>query len=229
MRYFKKTFFIALLGAFLLIGTPQKEAKAGVVVLEIIRQGVIWVIKAVNLMVMRLQNETLWLQSVQKFIENKLSALKLDEIGRWTDRQKQLYHKYYDDLWKVRSTLETYNKISTVVQRQQQIIEQYKFTWHMVSQDDHFTSSEIDYMYRVYTGILNESVRNVEQVLLVINAYRTQMSDAKRLEIINKAALGIEKNYNDLQQFNRQNIQLSINRAKDKHEVESIKRLYGIN
>ncbi len=227
MRYFKRTFFIALL-AFLLVGAPVREAKAVPVIAEVIRQGVIWVIKAVNLMVQRLQNETLWLQNAAKFVENKLHDLKLTEIADWTEKHRALYQKYYDELWKIRSTLATYHRISLIVQRQQQIVQQYTFTWNMVSQDGHFTSSEIDYMYRVYTGILRESVYNVDQVLMVINSYRTQMSDAKRLEIINNAAEGIEKNYTDLQQFNNQNIQLSINRAKDKNEVDAIKRLYGI-
>ena len=115
-----------------------------------------------------------------------------------------------------------------ILQRHQQIIEEYKFTWHMVNQDKHFTKDEIDYMYRVYTGILNESVYNLDQILLVINSFKTQMTDAKRLEIINKAGDQIEQNYADLKQFNNQNIQLSMNRAKDEHEVLVVKRLYGL-
>ncbi len=219
---------IALLGACLLVVVPQREARAVPLIAEVIRQGVIWVIKAVNLMMQRLQNETLWLQDAAKFVENKLHALKLTEIADWTEKHRALYQKYYDELWKIRSTLATYHRISIIVKRQQQIVEQYQFTWSMVSRDDHFSTSELDYMYRVYTGILRESVYNIDQVLMVINSYRTQMSDARRLEIINDAAEGIEKNYSDLQQFNRQNVQLSINRAKDRNEVDILKKLYGI-
>ncbi len=229
MKWFRKSILLTLLTGLLLTAAPKPESKGAIIVIaEIIRQGIIWVIKAVNLMVQRLQNETLWLQNAAKVIENKLSQLKLTEIAEWTDRQKQLYQKYYDELWKIRSTLAAYHRISTIVERQRQIVSLYSNTWSMVSQDNHFTSSEIEYMYRVYTGILNDSVYNIEQVLLVINSYRTQMSDAKRLEIINKAGEGIEKNYKDLQQFNNQNIQLSMRRAKDQHEVESIRKLYGL-
>jgi len=98
----------------------------------------------------------------------------------------------------------------------------------MINQDKHFTRAEIDYMYRVYTGILNESVYNLDQILLVINSFKTQMTDGKRLEVINKAGDNIEQNYTDLKQFNNQNIQLSLNRAKDEHEIETVKKLYGI-
>jgi len=54
------------------------------------------------------------------------------------------------------------------------------------------------------------------------------MTDAKRLEIINKAGDQIEQNYADLKQFNNQNIQLSMNRAKDEHELLVVKKLYGL-
>ncbi len=217
-----------LLGTTVFITVPVQETKAAIPILKIIKEAVIKVIKAVDLMIQRLQNKTIWLQNAQKVLENKLSQLKLSEIAEWTEKQRQLYKKYYDELWQVRQTLATYHRIATIIQRQKQIVQQYKFTWEMINQDKHFTRSELDYMYRVYTGILNESLYNLDEILLVINSYKTQMSDAKRLEIINKAGDSIDKNYRDLQQFNNQNIQLSLNRAKDEHEILAVKKLYGL-
>lgn len=227
MRNIQRTILILLLGTATLVATPVQEANA-IPILEIIRQGVIKVIKAVDLMVQRLQTKTIWLQNAQKVLENRLSEFKLTEIAEWTEKQRQLYKKYYDELWQVRNTLANYHRIALAIQRQKQLVEQYKFTWTMVSQDKHFTPSEINYMYVVYTGIINDSIYNLDQILLVINSYRTQMSDAERLEIINQATDEIEKNYTDLQQFNNQNIQLSINRAKGQSEVDALKKLYGL-
>ncbi len=217
-----------LIGTITLTVTPVQRAESGIAILEIIRQGVKKVIKAVDLMIQRLQNKTIALQNAAKVLENKLSKLKLNEIAEWTERQRQLYKKYYDELWKVRNTIAAYKRIKQILERQEQIIEEYRFTWRMINQDKHFSREEIDYMYRVYTGILNESVYNLDQILLVINSFKTQMTDAKRLEIINKAGDQIEQNYADLKQFNNQNIQLSMNRAKDEHEVLVVKKLYGL-
>lgn len=217
-----------LIGTLTLTITPVQRAESGIAILEIIRQGVKKVIKAVDLMIQRLQNKTIALQNAAKVLENKLSKLKLNEIAEWTERQRQLYKKYYDELWKVRNTIAAYKRIKQILERQEQIIDEYRFTWRMINQDKHFTREEIDYMYRVYTGILNESVYNLDQILLVINSFKTQMTDAKRLEIINKAGDQIEQNYADLKQFNNQNIQLSMNRAKDEHEVLVVKKLYGL-
>lgn len=230
MNQIKKVICIFLMATFSLVFVPAQPVEAAIPawIIELIRQGVIKVLRAIDLMIQRLQNKTIWLQNAQKVLENKLSQFKLAEIAQWTEKQRTLYKKYYDELWKVRNIISTYKRISLIVQRQKQIVEQYQFTWGMINQDKHFTKAEIDYMYYVYTGILDESVNNLDQLLLIINSFRTQMSDAKRLELINKTGERIEQNYTDLQQFNNQNIQLSLNRAKDEHEIESIKKFYGL-
>jgi hypothetical protein len=83
-------------------------------------------------------------------------------------------------------------------------------------------------MYNVYSGILNESLKNVDQLLLVINAFVTQMTDGQRMNIINNASANMQKNYNDLKQFNNQNIQLSLQRGAENNDIETVKQLYGL-
>ncbi len=227
MKRQNKILMSMLIGATLLITTSQ-SAEAQIPLLDIIKAAMIKVIKAIDLKVQRIQTKTIWLQNAQKVLENKLSKFKLDEIAQWTEKQRQLYKKYYDELWKVRNTLATYHRIALILQRQKQLVQQYKFTWQMVNQDKHFSKSEIDYMYLVYTGIINQSVYNLDELMMVINSDKTQMTDAKRLEVINKVGDNIDRNYTDLQQFNNQNTQLSINRSKDENEIKTVKRLYGL-
>jgi hypothetical protein len=83
-------------------------------------------------------------------------------------------------------------------------------------------------MEKVYYGILNASMRNIDQILLVINSFSTQMTDAQRLKIIDEAANSIEQNYADLVKFNTQNKLLSLQRAKDQEDINVTKELYGL-
>jgi len=55
------------------------------------------------------------------------------------------------------------------------------------------------------------------------------MTDAKRLELVNKAGDRIDNNCSDLKRFNNQNYILSLQRAKDENEVTTLKRYYGID
>lgn len=225
----KRTLVIFILTFALLSTTSTQEANAiPVGIAKIIQEGIKKVIKAVDLMIQRLQNETIWLQNAQKVLENKLSELKLDEIAQWTEKHRKLYADYYEELWKVKNTLATYQRIRQIIDKQLRIVSEYKRVWNLVNHDKHFTEAELDFMYRVYSGILNESIRNVDNILIVINAFKTQMTDAQRLAIISQAGDRIEQNLVDLLEFNMTTAQLSLNRARSQSEIDRVKKLYGL-
>lgn len=207
---------------------PVQQSAAQIPIVEIIKAGVKKVIKAIDLKIQRLQNKTLWLQNAQKTLENKMQELKLGEISGWVEKQKKLYADYYTELWKVKSAISYYQKVRDIIHKQVQIVEEYKQVTVLFKQDQHFSDDEMGYMENVYSGILNESVKNLDQLYLGINSFVTQMSDAKRLELINVAGNNIEQNLTHLRQFNNQNIRLSLQKAKDQSEINAVKALYGI-
>jgi len=212
----------------LMVSLPLEHVNAQVAVLEVIKAGVKKVIKAVDLKIQRMQNETIWLQNAQKVMENQLSKIKLTEISDWTEKQKELYSKYYSELWKVKAAITYYNRIKEITTKQVFLVEEYKKAWNLAKQDKNFKPQELDYMYNVYSGILKESAKNLDEILLVVNSFRTQMSDSKRLEIINSAADRIDENYSDLKQFNNQNILMSVQRSKGQQEIRNVQKLYDL-
>ncbi|HEU4789418.1 MAG TPA: conjugal transfer protein TraI [Flavobacterium sp.] len=213
-----------------LVYTPVRPVETAVAlpIIEIVRAALIAAIKAVDLRIQRLQNKTIWLQNAQKKIENILSKLKLDEISKWSQKQRDLYKEYYQELMKVKSIITYYQRIKDITQKQTRLVEEYERAWHLFQQDKHFNADELDYMQRVYSGILEESVKNIDQIFLILESFTTQMSDLKRLEIINAAADQIDSNYDDLTVFNKQNVLLSLQRAKTSNDVNAVKRFYGI-
>ena len=211
----------------LCVGLP-KNADAQIAVVEVIRAGVKKVIKAVDLKVQRLQNETIWLQNAQKVLENQLSKLKLTEIADWTEKQREQYSKYYEELWRVKSVITYYQRIRELAEKQSDILTEYKWAWGLFQKDKHFTVEELDYMKKVYSGILEESVKNLDQIFLVINSFKTQMSDAARLELVSKAADEMDHNRSALKKFNLENIGRSIQRAKSLDEAAQLKEIYGM-
>ncbi|MDQ6813899.1 MAG: conjugal transfer protein TraI [Bacteroidota bacterium] len=217
---------IALLG----IGTiaPVQKLEAQIDIAAIIKAAVKKVIVAVDLQIQRFQNKTIWLQNAQKTLENAMSKTKLNDISDWVEKQRTLYKDYFDELQKVKSIISYYNRIKEITEKQVHLVQEYKHAYTLFKQDKHFTAEELAYMERVYTGILDESVKNIDQIFLVINSFSTQMTDAKRLEIINTAADQIDINYNDLKAFNQQGMLLSLQRAKDQNDVDVIKKLYRL-
>lgn len=207
---------------------PIQHIQAQDPITLIIKEGIKKVIKATDLQIQRQQNKIIWLQNAQKTLENIMSKSKLDEITNWVDKQKTLYKEYYEELQKVKAVVSYYKRVKDITEKQVHLVEEYKRAWALFKKDKHFNSDELSYISRMYSGILDQSTKNLDQVFMVINSFQTQMSDAKRLEIINAAADRIDENYNDLKAFNQQGILLSLQRAKAKNDVEAVKRLYGL-
>jgi predicted transcriptional regulator YheO len=194
----------------------------------IIKQAIKKVIIAVDLKIQRLQTKTIWLQNAQKVVENTMSKLKLDQITDWVQKQKDLYQNYFAELWEVKDVISYYDRIKEITQQEIALVKEYHQAWNGVQQDGHFTPEEVLYIGQVYTGIIDASLKNLDQIALVINSFTTQMTDAKRMEIINRAADAMQTNLNDLRSFNSQNILLSLQRSKDENDVAVVKKMYGL-
>jgi hypothetical protein len=228
MGTMKKFMVILPISAMTIFVSLPTGANAQVAFLEVITAGVKKVIKAMDLKVQRLQNETIWLQNAQKVLENQLSKLKLGEIADWTGKQKELYSQYYEELWKVKSAIVYYKRLRDLTEVQVKIVDEYKWAWNLFNKSGHFHPDELNAMEKVYSGILEQSVKNVDGILSIVGSFKTQMSDAARLELIVAAADAMDKNWQDLKRFNRENSLLSIQRAKSLDEVAKLKELYGI-
>ncbi|MEO7488865.1 MAG: conjugal transfer protein TraI [Ferruginibacter sp.] len=220
---------ISIAGMILLLSLATVEkSQAQIPVLEIIKAGVKKVILAIDLKIQRLQNQTIWLQNAQKTLENEMSKLKLKEIGDWADKQKKLYAEYFEELSKVKSAISTYHTVREIISKQGQLVTECSRAFNLSKQDQNFTPQEIEYMGQVYSGILEESLKDIEQVQMVITAFAIQMTDEKRLLIISNASDNLDRNLGDLRQFNQQNIRISLQRSKERNDINVVKKLYGL-
>ncbi|MBO9573554.1 MAG: conjugal transfer protein TraI [Chitinophagaceae bacterium] len=223
----KKVVKTILMGVILLLES-NGQAKAQIEIATVIANGVKKVIKAVDLRIQRLQNQTIWLQNAQKAIENTLSKLRLDEITDWAERQRVLYADYFDELARVKSVLATYRQVQSIITQQVRIVNAYKSAYTLFKTDDNFTVQEILHMGKIYAGLLERSLHQLDKLFLAIQSFTTSMSDAKRLEIIQSAGAEMQETYQDLTQFNQQNVLLRLQRAKDKRDIDKVRQLYGL-
>jgi hypothetical protein len=220
MRLYSKIALIAILAFAFLVKPTDSEAQ----ITEIISA----VIQAIDIGVQKVQNATIDLQNVQKQIENDLSQSELGDIAGWVQQQKDIYQEYFNELWQVKTIIAYYKRVSEIITEQKQLVAQYKQAYSLVQQDKHFSQSELTYISTVYTGIINESVKNLDQILNVIQSFTVQMSDAQRLKLINNNADGIEQQIDDLQKFQNRTIQISLQRSQNQQEINSVRQLYGL-
>lgn len=224
----KKLLAIIVLSGTLLFHPAAVHAQDEIPGVGIVTGLIKRVIKAIDLKIQRMQNKTIALQNAQKAVENAMSQLHLTEITGWVQKQKDLYTTYYNELWQVKTALTTYWKVKDIIQRQVELVNEYNNAWNLLKSDKHFTIDELDEMYGIYTGILDQSLKNIDQLMLVCNALTTQMDDGKRMELIASADKQVEKNLADLRSFNNRNARLSLARSEDQQDAAITKKMYGL-
>jgi len=192
---------------------------------EAIRQALI----AADIAVQKVQNTTIGLQNAQKALENELSLNSLSDISDWEQKQKDLYSNYFDELWKVKSVISYFRQITGIISQQKALVNEYKQSYARVQNDKNFSPTELNYIYGVYSGIIGESVKSVDQIVTILTSFSLQMTDASRMKIISKASADIEQQTVDLRSFNNKTIQTSFQRAKTTSEVNTLKTLYGVS
>lgn len=158
-----------------------------------------------------------------------MGKLKLNEISEWSEKQRKLYDDYFQELWKVKNAITTYQKVKAIISRQLQMVEEYKNAWALLQRDENFTPREVRQMFQTYSGIIDESLKNIDELLLVANSFATQMSDGKRMALISQTDVKLEQNLIDLRKFNNQNFRISLSRTTDAQKLAGLKKLYGLD
>lgn len=226
MKFYKIVLPVSLV--VILTTLPEQKANAQFVISTVLNETVGKVIRAIDLAVQRAQNQTIWLQNAQKVIENQLNQMKLSQIAGVNQQQETLFSNYYNELFKVKDIINDYEQVRNITLEQEALVREYQSAWSVTQQDKHFSVTELQYISSVYTGILKACINNLDQLMNLVNSFKTQMSDGKRMELINKTAKSVDQNYYDLKQFNNENMELSLQRAKDEQDIQVTKNLYGI-
>jgi hypothetical protein len=221
-----KRFFIGLLLMVVITMIPAGRANAQII--DAIEDAIKAALMAVDLGIQKVQTETVNLQDAQKALENAMQQTQLGDITSWVQQQKDLFSEYYQELLQVKNALTAYDKVVSMIDKQAQLIKDYQTAYAAMQNDPHFSAQEISYIGQVYSGILKQSVENLNQLEMVITALVTQMGDGSRLRIIDGAGARIDQNYSDLHQFTQQNILLSMQRATDTKDLQEVELLYGL-
>ncbi len=216
-----------ILVSLLVLGT-HSQLSAQFLIADAIKLVLKKVINAMDLAVQAAQNKTIGLQNIQKEAENVMAKAELDGITGWVQKQKDLYASYYQELRDVKTLISGYDEVKKVIRLQGQIVTNFHASFKLFRQDAHFTPAELEYMFTVCSGLLDQSVKNLGIVSQVLSPGVTQMTDDERMRIIDESSRKMQKNYDDLRAFNQQNIQLSLQRGIAAGDVESVKALYGL-
>jgi NADPH-dependent curcumin reductase CurA len=103
----------------------------------------------------------------------------------------------------------------------------YKGAFNHFKADKNFTPDEINYMGKVYSNLFDESVKNLDELAMIITAGKLRMSDDERMQAIDKIYTSIEDQFSFLQDFNSSTKYLSLQRQNEQTEIDMSRKIHG--
>lgn len=173
------------------------------------------VIKAIDLKIQKMQNETIWLQQAQQLAEHELSKAKLAEIAGWQNAQAELYDGYFKELASVKSVIKELPQVKQIFRMQAQIVQEYGRLAKDVSQKHAFDQ----------LLLLSKDILGSLQQLLTNNTLT--MKDADRLMLLSNLRNGMADCLDSMKELNKQSIRQAAARTRIEADLQFMKKLNG--
>jgi hypothetical protein len=140
-----------------------------------------------------------------------------------------LHNNYLTGLMAISPGVRNYGRIAEIISMQANLLGEYKRKYKQFQQSGTFSIGELEYISRVYSRLVSESLDNIGELTNVITANKLRMSDAERIKAIDRLFETSSAKVQFLRSFNNQGMMLSLQRSKAAAETRTLKQIYGIN
>jgi len=174
------------------------------------------------------------LTQMKKILENMYEGYSIlnngfSSVKNITEGNFKLHEAFLNELLKVSPKVRKYYRVAEIIQYQQRIINEYKSSYNRIKNQGIFSLDELVYLGEMYAGLFNASLRNLDEMVLILTAGKLRMSDFERLEAIDRLHKEMSGLLVFLREVSRELTTLGYQRNRMKNERESILKLNGIN
>ncbi|WEK17862.1 MAG: TerB family tellurite resistance protein [Candidatus Pedobacter colombiensis] len=137
-----------------------------------------------------------------------------------------LHSVFLDGLMIVSPEVKKYRKVVDIITYQKRIISEYESAFKQFKATNNFNALEIDYLGRVYKNLFNQSIDNLDQLVMIITSSKLRMNDEERLQAIDRIFEDTEDKLVFLRSFNSQALGLSFQREKERADLRQTLSLF---
>ena len=173
------------------------------------------------------------LKELEEILDNMYKGYKILTKGYNTIRDiaegNFTIHKVFlDGLYAVNPAVRNYKRIPYIIRYQQFLMKEYRQAFDKFRNDSELTARELKYIGSVYDYLFKQSLRNLDELLMIVTASRLRMSDDERLAAIDRIYLDMQNKVTFLKLFNSSTQVLVMERAKERHQVGTVQKLYDL-
>ena len=139
-----------------------------------------------------------------------------------------MHQVFLDELMKVSPVVKKYKRVADIIQSQSQILTEYKTAQRRFKGSNLFNTSEWKYIIEVNKNLFNISLKNLNELALVITARQLRMTDDERILAIDRIYKDISDQLIFLRSFNSENSALALQRNLELQEVKVSEKLNGL-
>ena len=158
-----------------------------------------------------------------KILHTGYTAIKDISKGNFS-----IHKTFLDGLLQVSPAVRNYKRVADIISYQVRIIKEYRSAYNQFHETRQFTPTELDHLSKTYHRLLRSTLQNVEDLAMVITDGLLRMSDDERLQAIDKIYNDIVDQYTFLQEFNNQTAILSLQREKEKMDIELMRKIHAL-
>jgi DNA repair ATPase RecN len=136
-----------------------------------------------------------------------------------TEGNFSLHKTFLDALMQVSPAVRNYKRVGEIVEYQISIVKESRNGMNRFIKNGNFSGQEINYFEKVYGNLLNESLRNLDELTMVITADKLRMSDDERLKAVDDIYEQMQDKLLFLRNFNTTSNVLALQRAREKNDV----------
>lgn len=139
-----------------------------------------------------------------------------------------LHKTFLDGLMEVSPAVRNYKRVADIINYQILIVKEYKNAFRRFKQDGNFTPEEIKYLGSVYSNLFQQSLKNVDALVTILTDGDLRMSDDERLKAVDDVFHSMQDKLLFLRHFNNNTTILALHRAREKKDVSTAQKIYGL-
>lgn len=138
-----------------------------------------------------------------------------------------LHKTFLDALMQVSPVVKNYKRIGDIVEYQLAIMLESRKGFNQMIKNEKFSAEELVYFEKVYANLGRESLRNIDELTVVITADKLRMTDDERLEAIDRIYDDMQQKVLFLRDFNGSASVLALQRSKESNDASSVRKNYN--
>lgn len=174
------------------------------------------------------------LEQLRQILDNMYWGYKVldkgyNTISRIAEGNYKLHQVFLDGLMAVNPAVRNYKRIPNIIDYQKLLLKEYKEAYNRFKNDPGFKLEELEYLANVYKFLFNASLRNLDELVMIITATKLRMTDDERMQAIDRIFYDMENKLIFLRSFNNSTQLLAVQRARSRNDVKTMQQLYGIH